>query len=206
MQSWDQQLCYSRDAAVRGAWLCSCPRSLWKQGQLFPENWEGMELDPRLGAGSSTSPAAQGKRGITQSKTQLCCSSRSRGLQTKMMLLGKEERKLEKTDEPWSKEQGTDVAVPCPAAFSHGFCRCFDYPGQGMKDQLCTGALLPGVTSSVGHRDTGTPALLPNPCTHSSPRAGGSHILTLLWDPELSLPPCLSEPSFADFQRWRRHF
>lgn len=120
------------------------------------------------------------KKGITQSKTQLWCSSRSRGLQTKVLLLSKEERELEKLMIHGVKDKVQTWLSRVPLAFHVGFAGALiiqqNWPAQGMKDQLYTGDLLPGVTSSVGQGDAGTPALLP----HASTRAGGSHSLTWL--------------------------
>lgn len=122
-----------------------------------------------------------------------------------MVLLGREERKLEKLMIQGVKNKVQTWLSCVPLAFHTDFAGALifqqDWPAQGVKDQLCTTNLLPGVTSSLGWGDTGTPVLLPNPSTHGSTGAGGSHSLTWFQNPELSLPPCLPVPSFADFQR-----
>lgn len=194
--SWTSSTC---STVIPGSLaLDLCPRRLWQQGQVFPRKL-GLGRDLWLGAGGSARLAQKKRNRIKQNPVVL--QQQIKGPPNKEAALGQRGEEAGKADDLWSKE-GAAAAVLCPAGLSHGFRRCFGYPaGQGMKDQLCTGALLPGVTSSMGWGDTGTPALLLNPSTPGSTGAGGSHSLTWLQNPELSLPPCLSAPSFADLQR-----
>lgn len=127
-QSWEQQQCYSRECVrccSEESLALDLPQEALAARAALPrkQGW-----DPWLGAGSSTSPSSTRKKRNHTKQNPAVLQQQIKGPPNQGAPPGQRGEGAGKTDDPWSKGQGADMAVPCPAGFSCGFCRCFDYP------------------------------------------------------------------------------